>query len=80
MDQNQVQGELNWRLSAHPITLLVFLGIRIGLYPLSTAMRTALTNISYRCAFNVPLRCPLYRRLVCTTPDCPHRRESNNMI
>ncbi|KAJ5125481.1 Golgi apparatus membrane protein tvp23 [Penicillium atrosanguineum] len=29
MDQGQ-QGELNWRLSAHPITLLVFLGIRIG--------------------------------------------------
>lgn len=25
------QGDLNWRLSAHPITLLVFLGIRIGL-------------------------------------------------
>ncbi|KAJ5172974.1 Golgi apparatus membrane protein tvp23 [Penicillium capsulatum] len=24
------QGDLNWRLSAHPITLLVFLGIRIG--------------------------------------------------
>jgi len=29
MDQRQ-EGELNWRLSAHPITLLVFLGIRIG--------------------------------------------------
>ncbi|KAL4896777.1 hypothetical protein BDV59DRAFT_171457 [Aspergillus ambiguus] len=24
------QGDLNWRLSAHPITLLCFLGIRIG--------------------------------------------------
>ncbi|KAL3489628.1 hypothetical protein BJX62DRAFT_151559 [Aspergillus germanicus] len=24
------QGDLNWRLSAHPVTLLVFLGIRIG--------------------------------------------------
>ncbi|KAL2820246.1 hypothetical protein BDW59DRAFT_118098 [Aspergillus cavernicola] len=24
------QGELNWRLSAHPITLLIFLGFRIG--------------------------------------------------
>ncbi|GKZ84872.1 Golgi apparatus membrane protein tvp23 [Aspergillus niger] len=24
------QGELNWRLSAHPITLLFFLGFRIG--------------------------------------------------
>jgi len=33
MDQAQgSQGDLNWRLSAHPITLLVFLGIRIGLY------------------------------------------------
>lgn len=31
MDQNTGQGDLNWRLSAHPITLLVFLGIRIGL-------------------------------------------------
>ncbi|KXG53116.1 Protein of unknown function DUF846, eukaryotic [Penicillium griseofulvum] len=31
MEQGQGgQGELNWRLSAHPITLLVFLGIRIG--------------------------------------------------
>ncbi|KAJ5679589.1 Golgi apparatus membrane protein tvp23 [Penicillium macrosclerotiorum] len=30
MDQPQQQGDLNWRLSAHPITLLVFLGIRIG--------------------------------------------------
>lgn len=30
MEQAQ-QGDLNWRLSAHPITLLVFLGIRIGL-------------------------------------------------
>ncbi|KAI9932846.1 hypothetical protein ASPWEDRAFT_33824 [Aspergillus wentii DTO 134E9] len=31
MDQPQSQpGELNWRLSAHPITLLCFLGIRIG--------------------------------------------------
>ena len=29
MDHPQ-QGELNWRLSAHPITLLVFLGFRIG--------------------------------------------------
>jgi hypothetical protein len=29
MDQNN-QGDLNWRLSAHPITLLVFLSIRIG--------------------------------------------------
>ncbi|KAJ5574772.1 Golgi apparatus membrane protein tvp23 [Penicillium hetheringtonii] len=29
MDQGQ-QGDLNWRLSAHPITLLVFLTIRIG--------------------------------------------------
>ena len=29
MDQG-AQGELNWRLSSHPITLLVFLGIRIG--------------------------------------------------
>ncbi|KAJ5631158.1 uncharacterized protein N7484_011258 [Penicillium longicatenatum] len=29
MDQG-TQGELNWRLSSHPITLLVFLGIRIG--------------------------------------------------
>lgn len=24
------QGELNWRLSAHPITLLCFLGFRIS--------------------------------------------------
>ncbi|KAL4881624.1 hypothetical protein BJY04DRAFT_188473 [Aspergillus karnatakaensis] len=24
------QGDLNWRLSAHPITLLVFLGFRLG--------------------------------------------------
>lgn len=24
------QGELNWRLSAHPITLLFFLGFRIS--------------------------------------------------
>ncbi|KAI9375973.1 hypothetical protein BJX61DRAFT_492084 [Aspergillus egyptiacus] len=24
------QGELNWRLSAHPITLLIFLGFRVG--------------------------------------------------
>ncbi|CAG7916031.1 unnamed protein product [Penicillium olsonii] len=37
MDQNSGQGDLNWRLSAHPITLLVFLGIRIGWYPLSTS-------------------------------------------
>lgn len=29
MDHPQ-QGELNWRLSAHPITLLCFLGFRIG--------------------------------------------------
>lgn len=29
MDQAQ-SGELNWRLSAHPITLLFFLGFRIG--------------------------------------------------
>jgi hypothetical protein len=29
MDRN-ASGELNWRLSAHPITLLVFLGFRIG--------------------------------------------------
>ncbi|OAX80896.1 golgi apparatus membrane protein TVP23 [Emergomyces africanus] len=29
MDQN-TSGELNWRLSAHPVTLLVFLGFRIG--------------------------------------------------
>ncbi|KAL1974896.1 hypothetical protein VTN31DRAFT_5100 [Thermomyces dupontii] len=29
MDQSQV-GELNWRLSAHPITLLIFLAFRIG--------------------------------------------------
>ncbi|OXV06080.1 hypothetical protein Egran_06156 [Elaphomyces granulatus] len=29
MDQAQ-SGELNWRLSAHPITLLCFLGFRIG--------------------------------------------------
>ncbi|OJJ05607.1 hypothetical protein ASPVEDRAFT_45111 [Aspergillus versicolor CBS 583.65] len=24
------QGDLNWRLSAHPITLLIFLGFRLG--------------------------------------------------
>lgn len=24
------QGDLNWRLSAHPITLLTFLGFRLG--------------------------------------------------
>ncbi|KAH8702042.1 hypothetical protein BGW36DRAFT_372091 [Talaromyces proteolyticus] len=29
MEQPQ-QGDLNWRLSAHPITLLFFLGFRIG--------------------------------------------------
>jgi len=29
MDQPQA-GELNWRLSAHPFTLLMFLGFRIG--------------------------------------------------
>ncbi|KLJ06494.1 golgi apparatus membrane protein TVP23 [Blastomyces silverae] len=29
MDQRS-PGELNWRLSAHPVTLLVFLGFRIG--------------------------------------------------
>ncbi|KAL1849301.1 Golgi apparatus membrane protein tvp23 [Paecilomyces lecythidis] len=29
MDQAQI-GELNWRLSAHPLTLLFFLGFRIG--------------------------------------------------
>ncbi|KAL2860844.1 DUF846 domain-containing protein [Aspergillus lucknowensis] len=28
--QQPQQGDLNWRLSAHPITLLVFLGFRIG--------------------------------------------------
>lgn len=65
MDQNPVQGDLNWRLSAHPITLLVFLGIRIGLYPLSSAIRTALTDEFPRCPFDVPLWCSLYQRLVC---------------
>ncbi|KAL4781463.1 hypothetical protein BJX76DRAFT_335496 [Aspergillus varians] len=28
--QQSQQGDLNWRLSAHPITLLVFLGFRLG--------------------------------------------------
>ncbi|PGG97630.1 golgi apparatus membrane protein TVP23 [Helicocarpus griseus UAMH5409] len=30
MDQQRNPGELNWRLSAHPVTLLFFLGFRIG--------------------------------------------------
>ncbi|OJJ49289.1 hypothetical protein ASPZODRAFT_164819 [Penicilliopsis zonata CBS 506.65] len=30
MDQQHQAGDLNWRLSAHPITLLFFLGFRIG--------------------------------------------------
>lgn len=31
MEQPQPQqGDLNWRLSAHPITLMCFLGFRIG--------------------------------------------------
>ncbi|EED17789.1 clathrin-coated vesicle protein, putative [Talaromyces stipitatus ATCC 10500] len=30
MDHLPSQGDLNWRLSAHPITLLFFLGFRIG--------------------------------------------------
>jgi len=30
MDQSRA-GDLNWRLSAHPFTLLIFLGFRIGL-------------------------------------------------
>lgn len=47
MDQGQGgQGDLNWRLSAHPITLLVFLGIRIGLYSPtpSNSSKNDLTN------------------------------------
>ncbi|GAM36328.1 clathrin-coated vesicle protein [Talaromyces pinophilus] len=30
MERLPSQGDLNWRLSAHPITLLFFLGFRIG--------------------------------------------------
>lgn len=31
MDQVQPQqGDLNWRLSAHPITLICFLAFRVG--------------------------------------------------
>lgn len=29
VEQNQPAGALSWRLSAHPITLLTFLGFRI---------------------------------------------------
>ncbi|KAK2768589.1 Golgi apparatus membrane protein tvp23 [Arachnomyces sp. PD_36] len=30
MADQQQPGDLNWRLSAHPVTLLMFLGVRIG--------------------------------------------------
>lgn len=42
MDQSQL-GELNWRLSAHPITLLIFLAFRIGTLSLSDDVHTTLT-------------------------------------
>ena len=33
MADNNEAGSLNWRLSAHPITLLTYLGFRIGRAP-----------------------------------------------
>ncbi|KAJ5505489.1 hypothetical protein N7453_004446 [Penicillium expansum] len=57
MDQGQGgQGDLNWRLSAHPITLLVFLGIRIGSYSPapSNSGKNDLTNLMSRCATDYP--------------------------
>lgn len=35
------QGELNWRLSSHPITLLSFLAFRIGKLPNSPQQASA---------------------------------------
>lgn len=69
MDQGQGgQGDLNWRLSAHPITLLVFLGIRIGLYSPtpSNSNKNDLTNLVVRCATDVSIWCTLHRWLVRT--------------
>jgi hypothetical protein len=63
MDQTQ-QGELNWRLSAHPITLLVFLGIRIGTWlllpDLSGKKHFELTCVTDRCFADVPLWCAVH--------------------
>ena len=67
MDQGQGgQGELNWRLSAHPITLLVFLSIRIGPYSPapSSSNNNDFANLMIRCATDVSIWCTLYQQLV----------------
>lgn len=67
MDQGQGgQGELNWRLSAHPITLLVFLSIRIGPYSPtpSKSSKNDLANFMIRRATDVSIWCTLHQQLV----------------
>lgn len=78
MNQSQA-GDLNWRLSAHPITLLFFLGFRIGELILSCPelhsvlppeMNSLLTSVSsqFRKLIDVPIWCSLYKGFV-SFPD-----------
>jgi hypothetical protein len=65
MDANE-SGALNWRLSAHPITLLCYLGFRIGIahdqhFSLCIPANTLSTN---RQPAHVPLRRPFHQKLV----------------
>lgn len=68
MDHPQ-QGELNWRLSAHPVTLLVFLGFRIGKCALvvsPSARYWRLTAVSWaRLPIDVSVWSIVHQKLVC---------------
>lgn len=69
MERLPSQGDLNWRLSAHPITLLFFLGFRIGKSAKrSDRNRETEAYNRHRKSVNVPLRRPLHRQLVRPPP------------
>ena len=68
---NPQQGSLSWRLSSHPITLLCFLGFRIGKTPSQQQSPAATPNPPEANAMfsfhsqspRLPLRPPLHQKL-----------------
>lgn len=77
MDQPTRPGDLSWRLSSHPITLLCFLGFRTckrpskGLQAMHQKLQADIACTDSECP-SLPLRPPLHKQLVRTpTLDPP---------
>jgi hypothetical protein len=76
-DAPSAEGSLSWRLSSHPVTLLCYLGFRIGLSIPPSDKISASPNKPARLPPHVPLRGALHPQLrprLHPDPHPPQRR------